>query len=128
MEANLPGIGKVGRYWQPFISPLLNQTLRGRFVWDLLPNVHREAWDDEHTYTQLVQVKFFLQEGSKRKPITHEVKPLRGQLVNFIVRESVQSLEPLEAWEHPAGYRYDAEASVLDEETRTAVVAMVKKA
>lgn len=127
IDATVPGIGKIARYWKPHISRLLNETLTGRFVWDLLPGVHRDAWDDDHAYTQLVQVKFYVDEGGQRKAVSHNVKPLRGQLVNFIVRETAEELEPLLHWEHPAGFRYDEAASTYDDATKTGIVAMVKK-
>ena len=127
IDATLPEIGKVSKYWKPHLSALLNETLQGRFVWDLLPSVHREAWDDDHSYEQLVQVKFFVDEDGERKAVSHNVKPLRGQLVNFIVRETVEELEPIFGWEHPAGFRYDEAASTFDEDTKTGVIAMVKK-
>ena len=96
-------------------------------MWDLLPSAHREAWDDDHSYTQLIQVKFFVEEDGERKAVSHNVKPLRGQLVNYIVRETVEELESLMEWEHPAGFRYDEAASTFDETTKTGVIAMVKK-
>lgn len=126
IDATLPEIGKVSKYWKPHISPLLNRTLQDQFVWDLLPSSHREAWDDDHSYEQLVQIKFYEEKDGERKPVTYNVKPLRGQLVNFIVRETVESLTPLLEWEHPAGYRYDEATSSFDEETKTSIVVMVK--
>ncbi len=127
IEANIPGFGKVGKYWKSHISPLLNRTVAGKFVWDLLPGAHREAWDDDHSYKQLVQVKFFEIKEGERKSVTHQVKPLRGQLVNYIVRETLETLDPLLEWTHPAGYRYDEESSSFNEETKCGVVAMVKR-
>ncbi len=126
MDAALPETGRLSKFWRPHVSPLLNQVLKDRFVWNLLPGVHQEAWEDEHTYYKMVEVKFFNEEGGERKPVSHNVKPLRGQLVNFIVRETAESLEPLREWEHPEGYRYDEAASMFDEETRTGTVAMIK--
>lgn len=126
MDATLPGIGKISRYWRPFITPLLNRKLEGRFVWNLLPGVHEDAWEDEHAYDQMVRVKFYVEEDGDRKPVTHNVKSLRGQLVNFIVRETVEDLEPLLEWEHPEGFRYDEASSTFDDETRTGQVVMVK--
>ena len=41
IDATLPGIGKIAKYWRSHVSLLLNETLKGRFVWDLLPAVHR---------------------------------------------------------------------------------------
>ncbi|MFB3132869.1 MAG: YaaA family protein [Rhodothermales bacterium] len=127
IDATLPDIGKVSAYWKSHLSPSLNETLQGRFVWDFLPAVHREAWDDDHSYRQLVQVKFLVEENGERKAVSHNVKPLRGQLANFIVRETVEELKPLLDWEHPAGFRYDEAASTFDEKTKTGVIEMVKK-
>ena len=127
IDAALPGLGKVSKYWKPLISPLLNETLSGKFVWDLLPNAHRTAWDDERTYEQIVQVKFYREQDGERKPVTHNVKTLRGELVNFIVRETLEDLESLHEWTHPSGYVYDEETSEFDEETRSGTVVMVKR-
>jgi cytoplasmic iron level regulating protein YaaA (DUF328/UPF0246 family) len=127
IDATLPGLGKVAKYWKPYVSPLLNAALRGRFVWDLLPAAHREAWDDDHSYEHLIQVKFFVEKDGERKAVSHNVKPLRGQLVNFIVRETAEELDPLIRWEHPAGFRYDADGSSFDEAAKTGVIALVKK-
>lgn len=126
MDATLPEIGKVSSYWRPIISPVLNRALEDRFVWNLLPEVHREAWDDAHTYNLMVDVRFYVIEDGERQPVTHGVKPLRGQLVNFIVRETVEDLDNLREWEHPAGYHYDEEATTIDETTRTATISFVK--
>lgn len=126
IDAKLPGVGKVGKYWKPIISPLMNEALSGQFVWDLLPNAHRAAWDDEQMYDQIVQVKFYDEKGGERKAVTHNVKTLRGELVNFIVRETVEDLEPLHEWEHPSGYSYDEAASEFDEESKAGTVVMVK--
>lgn len=126
MEASLPGIGRVNRYWRQHASALLNQRLEGAFVWNLLPHAHQEAWQDEHTYAEMVRVEFYNQVDGERKAVSHGVKPLRGKLVNFIVRETVEEVEPLFCWEHPDGYRYDEVASSFDEATRTRTIAMVK--
>ena len=116
----------MAAFWKPRLSPLLNQTLEGRFVWDLLPGAHRDAWDDAHTYAQRVQIKFYDETSGERKAVSHNVKPLRGQLVNFIVRETLEDLGPLLEWQHPAGYRYDEAASTFDDATRSGVLAFVK--
>lgn len=127
MDADVPGVGKAYAYWKPLVSPLLNQSLKGRFVWNLLPGVHRRAWDDEHTYEQMVEVKFYREVDGERKAVTHGVKQLRGQLVNFIVRETVEDLEAFTEWRSPAGYVYDEESSTFDEETRTGTLVVVQR-
>ncbi len=126
MDAALPEIGKVGRYWQPHISRMLNRRLGGAYVWNLLPAIHQDAWEDEHTYVEMVRVLFFTEVAGERKPVSHGVKTLRGQLVNYIVRETLESFEPIHEWVHPEGFRYDENASSFDESTRTRTLVMVK--
>ncbi len=125
MDAKLPGIGKLSTYWKPVLSPFLNQSLKDKFVWDLLPGAHREAWDDDRSYRALVQVKFYEEKDGTRKAVTHNVKQLRGALVNFIVRDPAESIEALLEWEAPGGYELDQEASTFDDEARTGLVVMV---
>lgn len=127
MDASLPDLGRVATYWKPLISPVLNERVEGKFVWNLLPGVHRDAWDDNHTYEESISVRFFVEDGDERKPVTHSVKPLRGQLVNFIVRETAESLEPLLEWRHPDGYVYDPEATEENTETGEKTIAFVKR-
>ena len=126
MEAKLPGLGKLASYWRPLVSPPLNRALKGKFVWDLLPQAHRDAWEDDGSYRALVQVKFYNEdEHGERKPVTHNVKQLRGALVNFVVRDPAESIEELEGWEAPGGYELDPEATTFDEETKQGTVVMV---
>jgi uncharacterized protein len=126
IDAALPELGRVARYWRPVVSPLLNKVLAGKFVWNLLPQAHAEAWEDEGTYRAMVTVKFFKEdEAGERKPLTHGVKELRGALVNYIVRDPAESVEALLDWEAPGGYELDEEATEFDKETKTGTVVMV---
>lgn len=126
MDASLPGAGKVQQFWRPVISPVLNRTVEGLVVWNLLPSIHENAWDDAHTYRQMIRVKFFKEKDGRRYPVTHGVKVLRGQLVNFIVRETPEDIEPLREWTHPEGYVLDSDAVEHDEQTKTVTVAFVR--
>ena len=128
MDADLPGIGKIYKFWKPHLSPVLNKALEGRYVWDFLPRVHDRAWDDENTYEERVQVKFYDEKDGERTAVTHNVKPLRGQFVNWIVQETVEEFEDLREWEHPAGYAFDEDASTFDEDNKQRTIVMVKKA
>lgn len=127
MDATLGNLGKVSTFWRPYVSPILNELLDGRFVWNLLPAAHQEAWDDTHRYSGMVEVKFFVEEDGERKPVTHSVKVLRGALIRFIVREAADTLDLLVEQEAINGFAYDQEASTFDEATRTGVVVMVKR-
>lgn len=127
MDLELPGVGLVADFWRPHLSPLLNRTLEGRFVWDFLSEPLPTAWNDEHTYEARVRVTFLEEDGNgKRSETSDDVETLRGQFVNFIMRETAEELEDLEEWIHPAGYRHDEEASSYDEDTKTHAITMVK--
>ncbi|MDX1421004.1 MAG: YaaA family protein [Rubricoccaceae bacterium] len=125
MDATVEGIGKVSRYWRPHLSPLLNRLLQGKVVWNLLSGTHEDAWEDDRSYDRMYRVKFYREEDGERKPVTHGVKDLRGNLVHFIVTELADDLEALEDWEAPDGYEVDPDASELDE--KGGVVAMVSR-
>lgn len=126
MDAHLPPIGKVGTFWKERMSGRLNDTVRGHFVWNLLSGIHMDAWDDEHTYQQMVTVKFVKEEDGERKPVTHGVKTLRGELVNYICRETLEDLDSLMEYVSPGGFAYDPEMTTFDRETKTGVVTLVQ--
>lgn len=128
MNSELPTVGTLTDFWRPIISPVLNRTLEGAFVWNFLSGIHEGAWNDEHAYDTAIRVEFFTEEGGERKQVTDDVQPLRGKLVNFIVRESLEELEPLLEWTHPDGFTYDPEATKRDESTNTVTMTMVKRA
>ncbi len=127
MEATLPEVGKVSKYWRPILSPVLNQAVRGLCVWNLLPAAHQEAWDDTHTYAQMIRVQFAREEGGERRSVSHGIKPLRGQLVNYLVRDGAESIDALQEWRAPDGYRMDEAATEHDEATRTTTVTYVRQ-
>jgi len=128
MSAALPDLGPVADYWRPVVSPILNENLEDRWVWDLLPDVHREAWTDEQAYEARAEVTFEKEEDGDRVPITGEdLEVHRGQFVNFIVQETAEEIEDLREWaeEESDEYRFDEEASTYDEETKTWSLVMV---
>ena len=127
MDATLPGIGKISKYWKEMVSRELNDTLTDRFVWNLLPKVHEEVWNNEETYEAMVRVQFMRKVRGELKAVTHDVKPLRGKLVNFIVQETLEDLELFMEWRHPSGYKVDPSLSSYDEPTKTHSITMVKR-
>jgi len=130
MDANVPGVGKVSSYWKESVSKALNEALTGRFVWNFLPGVHDDVWENKVTYDAMIRVKFFkrARKGGDLTAVTHGVKPLRGKLVNYIVKETIESLdEMIMEWKHPDGYRIDESLCSYDEESRTHELAMIKR-
>lgn len=127
MDATLPKLGKISAYWKPELSKLLNRTLEGQVVWNLLPGIHEDAWKDDRTYKEMIVVRFVDEKKGKRTTVSHGVKPLRGKLVNFIVSEMGEDVEVLTEWKHPAGYVLDPDNSSFDEEQKLRTITMVRK-
>lgn len=127
MEAEIPGIGPVFDYWRPVISPVLNRAVKDAFVWNLLPEHLLAAWDDDQSYENIVRIKFYSQSNGKRNEVTENLPVLEGKLVNFIVRESLEDIEPLNEWKHPEGFVFDPETSTLDGEAKDIELAFVKR-
>jgi hypothetical protein len=127
INLDIPGLGMLSDFWRPIISQVLNRTVADTLVWNLLPPVHQAAWSDDHRYETMVVVKFVREKGGERTAVNKDVEPLHGKLVNFIVRDALESIEPLAEWTHPDGYTLDPEATVTDEATRTVTVTLVKK-
>ncbi len=128
MDATVPGVDRVSDYWRPRLSPVLNEAVRGRVVWDLLPDAHRAAWDDAHAYDQRVLVRFEEGEAGARTALTHGVKPLRGALVAHLVRDAAERVETVLAWRPAGGFRLDEAATTHDDATRTTTYTFVRGA
>ncbi len=128
MESNVPGVGALTDFWRPILSPVLNRTIKGAFVWNMLPDSHLAAWEDDHGYAQCVRVRFYDEKKGARQAARSNLAPITGKLVNFIVREAVDNLDALLEWKHPDGYAYDADASTENEATKEIEIAFVKRA
>lgn len=125
VDADVPNIGPVIDYWRPRISKPLNETIKKQLVWNLLSESHEAMWDNEMTYKSMVRVTFWRNIAGTMTEVEEQV-PLRGRLVNFIVRETLEDIEPLLSWRHPDGYTYDEDRSSYDAATKTHHIVMVR--
>ena len=117
MSATLPNTGSLASFWKPHISPFLNKIVRNRFVWDLLPESHQQAWDDDQSHEAHAVVAFHDRDGN----VIKEDSVYRGQLMNFIVRDPAVNVESLEGWHHPGGFRLSHERSNLEGKMKSVV-------
>lgn len=115
MTADLPGTGPLMSFWKPKISPFLNKVVRNRFVWDLLPESYREAWEDNGSHDARATVVFYNGDGS----VVKQDGGYRGQLMNFIVRDPAVNADSLDGWRHPAGFKLSRRRSKLDGKMKT---------
>jgi len=119
MGATLPGVGKVSTAWREPITSALAPTVRGRVVWDLLPNEHAAAWrPNELPAVGRVTVRFLddVVRNGRRQLVTvsHWNKLLKGALVRHIVEHQVDDPAALADFEHPEGYTYRPDLSHVD--------------
>lgn len=83
MSASLPGLGKLSTWWRPRLTEELAVALRGRVVWDLLPNEHAAAWlPDEVPYRRRLTVRFVDRGGAT---VSHWSKFLKGALARHLL-------------------------------------------
>jgi cytoplasmic iron level regulating protein YaaA (DUF328/UPF0246 family) len=112
MGAALPPLGRMASFWRPRLTTALQPRLAGRVVWDLLPNEHAAAWDPGRVdVARRITVRFVTAEGAT---ISHWNKLLKGSLVRHLATTGLTDPRGLAAFDHPAGYRLDPDASELD--------------
>jgi uncharacterized protein len=119
MSASLDGLGRMAGWWRPRLAPVLADLVADRVVWDLLPNEHAAACDWPATGPgRRVTLRVVDADG---RTVSHWNKLLKGAIVRWILTERPAGPEDLVGFDHPAGYRFDPEASDLGPE-RAAVV------
>ncbi|MBX3728243.1 MAG: peroxide stress protein YaaA [Candidatus Sumerlaeia bacterium] len=117
MTSNLGGVvGRVGNFWRRPVSEILRRELRGKVVWDFLPDQYRRVWDGTGEVEAVHQVKFVkrvIRSGvAEWKTISHHSKALKGALIRHLLMKDASSPKALRDFTHPDGYHYDPSLSV----------------
>jgi uncharacterized protein len=119
VDASLPDLGRLSRWWRPRLSPVLDEAVAGGLVFDLLPGAHASAWADPDAAPRLrVTASFAIQEevdgAPVRRTVTHWSKALKGCLARYLLEQPAIRPTPgqvrglLEGFTHPDGYRLRA--------------------
>jgi cytoplasmic iron level regulating protein YaaA (DUF328/UPF0246 family) len=118
MSAAVPGLGRLATWWRSRLGPVLDAHVDGRVVWDLLPGEHLAAWPASAAPRRRIAVRFLddVDRGGGRELVTvsHWNKLLKGSLVRHVVDRQLQSPDGLADFEHPQGYRYRPDLTVVD--------------
>lgn len=110
MSARIEPFGRLSRWWRPDLTQALRPRIDRAVVWDLLPNEHSDAVDwGLLAPRRRITVRFVAANGST---VSHWNKLLKGSLVRWLA-ETGASVEDLDAFDHPQGYRLDPLASVF---------------
>lgn len=120
MSANVPPLGKLSTWWRPQITAALAPRVERALVWDLLPIEHTAAvhWSDLHPHER-VRVRFV---DASDKTVSHWNKLLKGSLVRWLATSGATSVDVLEAFDHPLGYRYEPAETTVDGTTTDIVL------
>ena len=111
MGASVASLGKLSTWWRPHLTDALGPRVRGAVVWDLLPNEHAAAIDwDRLAPSQRITVRFLDREG---RTVAHWNKLLKGSIVRWLAETGDNDPAALAEFDHPHGYRFDPESSVL---------------
>jgi cytoplasmic iron level regulating protein YaaA (DUF328/UPF0246 family) len=112
MGAALAPLGRMATFWRPHLTAALQSRLAGRVVWDLLPGEHAAAWDPARVAVhRRITVRFVTAQDTT---VSHWNKLLKGSLVRHIATTGLTDPRDLAAFDHPSGYRYDPDATVVD--------------
>ena len=104
------------QFWGSTITELLNQDLEDSgsdFVVNLASNEYFSSVKPKELNGQLITPVFKDEKNGTFKIISFYAKKARGMMADFIVRNQVQSIEALKAFD-TGGYQFDAEASAGD--------------
>lgn len=113
-------VGKLVQFWRRPVSEIIRQEVRGKIVWDFLPDQHRRVWDGTGEVTARHQVKFVkrvVRSGvAEYKTISHHSKALKGDLIRHLLAKNACKPKDLIDFVHPKGYRYRRDLSVTSKD------------
>lgn len=121
IAANLGGaVGKIVHFWKRPVSEIIRREVRGKVVWDFLPDQHKRVWDGTGEVSARHEVKFVkkvVRSGiAEYKTISHHSKELKGALIRHLLARNAMSPKDLYDFHHPEGYRYNHELSYENKE------------
>ncbi len=114
IDAHVPGFGSVADYWRPLITPLINDAIKGKFVWDVLPDTHHRAWEDHQTYHSKARIRFVDRAGQEPEDVIR----LQGKLLHHLVQQNSIGIPAVVSWgdKDAQGFRFDEERSILEDQ------------
>lgn len=120
MGARVDPLGRLSTWWRPQLTEALGARVRGAIVWDLLPGEHTAAVDWSRLAPRCrVTVRFLDREG---RTVSHWNKLLKGSIVRWLAESGEVDPAALAGFDHPQGYRFDPESSVLGTRLSTVVL------
>tara|TARA_B100000700_G_C15013133_1_gene841986 strand:- start:272 stop:961 length:690 start_codon:yes stop_codon:yes gene_type:complete len=79
---------KLTSFWNPIFTRDLKDE---NFILDLLPNVHRKAYDSENS----IEVDFKFIKNNKSISAGHNGKAIKGKFIRFIIKNKLEKLDEI---------------------------------
>jgi hypothetical protein len=118
INSDLGGVvGKLPQFWRKPVSEIIRREIRGKVVWDLLPEQHRRVWDSTGESAARHEIRFVkrvVRDGvAEYKTISHHSKSLKGALIRHLLARNATTPDALTDFRHPDGYSFNQDFSVL---------------
>ena len=94
-------------HWKEIITDALKDE---DVVVDLLPQVHRKAYKAGEN---VKRIDFFVIKKGKKSSAGHFGKAVKGQLVNYIVKNKITSIDNFDGFEYD-GFKWDGEVFIKE--------------
>ena len=98
LNMNVLGLTK---FWSPFLS---NELSKEELIIDLLPEIHRKAYEHKN----IKKVSFYTKKGDKLVSAGHHGKVVKGQFINFLAVNCINELDDFEKFKYD-DYSWDGE-------------------
>ena len=109
MAGSLPEVGSIAAFWKSRVSSLINESISGQFVWDLLPEAYRAVWENDASYAKRARVQFFDESGA----LLNDDIGFKGRLVCHLMNQNAKGIPALAGTEERFGFALDEDQSVL---------------
>lgn len=110
--AKVPGIGVLGTWWRPHVSPVVDRLVEARLVWDLLTTEHGRVWRPGGTAAAIATVSFTTRSRGTRGVSNYHGKHLKGRFARHLVTTDPGDLDAAAGFSSD-GWELDAGASTL---------------
>ncbi len=98
LKMNVLGLTK---FWSPFLS---NELSKEELIIDLLPEIHRKAYEHKN----IKKVSFYTKKGDKLVSAGHNGKVVKGLFINFLAVNCINKIDDFEKFEYD-NYSWDGE-------------------
>jgi cytoplasmic iron level regulating protein YaaA (DUF328/UPF0246 family) len=100
-------------FWKENLYSKFNDLFKSaEIIIDILPGAHRKIvnFSNANQYVEIMFAKIDTK-TKKLKNVGHESKVLKGEIINFIVKHDIITVDNLKSWEHSSGYSYNTKLS-----------------